>query len=886
MDVITTHNNADFDCLGAMVAASRLYPGALISFPGSQEKNLRDFSVHHPDYLPTVTRAKDIDLNSVTRLIVVDCQQASRIGRFAEILPRPGLEVHIYDHHPVTQDSIRPTGGIIRPCGAVSSIMTAILIDKGITLSPEEATMVMLGVYEDTGRLLFLPTTRDDFLAAAWLLEQGARLNLVADYITQELTTPQVGLLNTLLKNLKTTAINSVNISIAHAACETYIADIAGLAHLMRDMENLDVLFLVVAMENRTYLVARSRIPEVNVGEIMRRFQGGGHATAASAAVHDLPLKQVLKKLDELLRIVVSPHISAGGIMSAPVKTMPAGITLEEAHDLLTRYNCNAMPVMDGERMIGIISRKIVEKALFHDLGKSPVNDYMHTEFLRASPETALPDIQEYMVEGNRRFVPVFTGDLLAGVITRTDLMRHMYGGRRGQPEALYDLESLAFSPKSRSISALIGRRLTAETIELLRELGRTGDRLGLSVYAVGGFVRDLLLGGENLDLDLTVEGDGIFFAERFAETHGGRVRSHPAFRTAVIVRPDGSKIDVASTRLEFYESPGVLPTVERSSLRHDLYRRDFTINTLAFCINSDRFGILTDHFGGLQDLQKRLVRVLHNLSFVEDPTRVFRAIRFEQRLDFRIAPHTENLIRSAVRMNVLEKVGGSRLLNELIQIFNEPDPSAAVGRMAALGLLPSIHPNLKLSPETELVIRESSQLLTWFRLLYLEDACEQWQVYLLALTDRLKQDEFQEACRRLAVPGRIESHVFAHRSQALGILEAVQRRLKHGQEIRNSDIYGWFHGMPLEILLYLAARARHEQVRRFTSRYITRLRHVRQSLDGNDLLELGLQPGPHFSEIMQRLLAARLDGEVSSVEEERTLALSLISAKPRNCVA
>jgi len=880
MNVITTHTNADFDCLGAMIAASRLYPGSLLSFPGSQEKNLRDFIAHHADYLPAVTRARDINLETISRLIIVDCQQASRIGRFAEILDRPGLDVHIYDHHPCTGDSIRHTGGIIRPCGSVSSILTCKLIEQGITVSPEEATMIMLGVYEDTGRLLFLPTTRDDFLAAAWLLERGARLNVVADFISQELTTQQVGLLNTLLKNLKTTAINGVNISIAHAASDSYIADIAGLAHMMRDMENLDVLFLAVSMDTRVYLVARSRIAEVNVGEIMRRFHGGGHATAASATVHDTPLKEVLQKLEELLRIAVSPQAAAGGIMSAPVKTMPAGISLSEARELLTRYNCNAMPVMAGERMIGIISRKIVEKALYHDLGDSPVNDYMHTEFLRATIATPLHELLEYMVTGNRRFVPVFEREQLIGVVTRTDLMRHMYGGRRGQPEALYDVESLTFSPKSRSIAALINRRLNPATIEQLRLLGDTASDLGLSIYAVGGFVRDLLLGTENLDLDVTVEGDGIFFAEHFAELHGGRVRSHPAFRTAVVVRPDGSKIDIASTRLEFYESPGVLPTVERSSLRHDLYRRDFTINTLAFCLNSDRFGILTDYFGGLQDLQQRLVRVLHNLSFVEDPTRVFRAIRFEQRLGFHIAPHTENLIRSAVRMNVVEKVGGPRLLNELIQILSEAEPAGAVTRMAALGLLPSVHPALRLSPETEQVVRESSQLLTWFRLLFLDDPCEQWQVYFLALTDRLKAEEFQETCRRLDIPGRIVTHIFARRGQALTVLDTLQHRLKHGYKIRNSEIHSWFHGLPLEILLYLAARARHEQVRRFTSLYITRLRHVRPELNGNDLLELGLTPGPQFSKIMQSLLAARLDGEISTREEEQTLALAKISAK------
>jgi tRNA nucleotidyltransferase (CCA-adding enzyme) len=879
MDVITTHINADFDCLGSMVAASKLYPGALISFPGSQEKGLRDFITQHPGYLPPLTRAKDIDLDAITRLIIVDCQEASRIGRFAEIIGRPGLEVLVYDHHPTLETSIRPTGGIIRPCGAVSTIMTGLLREQGITLSAEEATLVMLGIHEDTGRLLFVPTTPDDYQAGAWLLEQGAQLNLVSDFITQELTTQQVELLNTLLKNLKTTNFNGVNISITHASSDSYIADIAGLAHLIRDMENLDALFLAVAMENRTYLVARSRIPEVNVGEIMRRFHGGGHATAASATVHDLTLKQVLKRLDELLRLMVTPQVTAGDIMSSPVKTMPLDITIAEARDLLTRYNCNAMPVIDNGRMAGILSRKTVEKALYHDLGNSPVGEFMHTEFMRATPATLLSDIQEYLVEENRRFVPVFDGEHLAGAVTRTDLLRHMYGGRRGQPEALYDLNSLELSPKSRSIATLINRRLPPATTKLLHELGRTGDQLGLPIYAVGGFVRDLILGVENLDLDLTVEGDGIFFAERFAAAQGGRVRSHPIFGTAVVVLPDGSKLDVASTRLEYYESPGVLPTVERSSLRHDLYRRDFTINTLALCINNNRFGVVTDFFGGQHDIQQRSVRVLHNLSFVEDPTRVFRAIRFEQRLAFRIAPHTENLIRSAVRMKVVDKVGGTRLLNELIQILNEREPFGAVQRMAVLGLLPFIHPNLRLSPENERAINESSRLLTWFRLLYLNDLCEQWQVYFLALCERLRNEEFEETCQRLTIPGRIVTHVFSHRRRALAILDTLQRRLKRASDVRNSEIYESFHTLPLEVLLYLAARTLNEEVRRHVSLYITRLRHIRRELDGNSLRELGLAPGPHFSTIMKRLLDARLDGEISSSEEERDLARRLIGS-------
>jgi len=489
-------------------------------------------------------------------------------------------------------------------------------------------------------------------------------------------------------------------------------------------------------------------------------------------------------------------------------------------------------------------------------------------------------------VEGNRRFVPVFVADRLAGAVTRTDLMRHAYGGRRGQPEALYDVEKLEPAPHSNSIAAVINKRLSATTIALLRELGAVGDELGLAVYAVGGFVRDLLLGVENLDMDVTVEGDGIFFAERFAATRGGRVRSHPTFGTAVVILPDDSKVDVASTRLEYYESPGVLPTVERSSLRHDLYRRDFTINTLAFCLNTARFGLMTDYYGGWQDVQKRTVRVLHNLSFVEDPTRVFRAIRFEQRLGFAIAPHTENLLRSAVRMNIFTTIGGRRLLNELILIFMEKEPIAAIERMAALGLLPCIHPNLKLVPESGRVVHEAARVLTWFRLLYLDDACQQWQVYLLALCDGLKHEEFEETCRLLAIPGRVMARVFAQRRHAAGMLDALQRRIRRGPEIRNSEICIWFRDLSLEVLLYLAAAARQEEVKRYVSLYLTRLRQVRCTLDGEALKAMGLRPGPQFRHILERLQAARLDGEIVSDDEELALAAELITPKNRATVS
>jgi tRNA nucleotidyltransferase (CCA-adding enzyme) len=877
MDLVISHVNADFDCLGSLAAAARLYPGALLSFPGSQEKNLRDFCSRHPDLLPSFVRSKDVDLTLITRLILVDCQHSSRIARFAQLLEQAGLEIHLYDHHPPTADSIPATGGCVRPCGATATIMTTLLQERGIEPTPAEATLLLLGIHEDTGRLLFPTTTPEDYRAAAWLLERGARLQLTDEILAPELTSLQVELLHDLLTTLKTSEISGVRISVAHASRSWYVGDIAGLAHMIRDMENLDLLVLVVAMADRVYLVARSRVPEVDVGELLRSFGGGGHAAAASATVKGEPLASVLERLERNLLLAVRPRRTVGQVMSSPVRSVSSDTTVQGARDLLVRYNYSAMPVLQGERLLGFITRKVAEKTVYHGLGDRPVTEVMHTAFMEAAPDTLLDAVMDHMIGGDRRFVPVFEDEKLVGVVTRTDLLRHLHGSSI-HGEALYDLERLAPEPKVRDLGGLLRRRLPAESVQLLELLGTTGDDLGVSVHAVGGFVRDLMLNQENLDLDVTVEGDGIFFAETFGGHHGCRVRPHHAFGTAVVIFPDGRKLDVASTRLEFYDSPGVLPTVERASLRHDLYRRDFTINTLAICLNKSRFGRLLDFFGGQKDLQGKTVRVLHNLSFVEDPTRAFRAIRFEQRLGFRLDTHTEGLLRSAVRAGLVERVGGNRLQGELLHILKEREPAPAIKRMAQLGLLPCIHPELHCGPDSEQLFEELERVLAWYQLLYLDKSVEPWTVWFLALTDRLDSSQYLEVCQRLVLPERLMDRIFGHRHQSLKRLQHLRQALNRGQDVSNSQLYIWLHGLPVELLLYGLARSGKEELRRLVSHYLTRLADVTSLVTGTELKLQGVAPGPAIRLIKERLLAARLDGQVASKDEELVLAKRLAS--------
>lgn len=869
MEVITTHVNADFDCLGSMIAAQKLYPDALMVFSGSQEKGVRDF-LAKSDF--AFTRLKEINLQEISRLIIVDCQHSSRIGSFASILDKQGLEIHVFDHHPDMSDHIPACGGVIRSCGSTSAIMANLLESHDYTLSSAEATAILLGIYEDTGNLTYPGTSADDFISSAWLLGQGAQLSAVSDFLTRELNAEQVSLLNDLLHSMKRVVIGGNDICFASASLDCYMSDISTLAQIMRDMESLDTLFMVVGMGSRVHVVGRSRGTGVHVGEILQYFGGGGHPSAGSATVKDYTVIQVIQRLENLLLSALHQGKDVSSIMSSQVKTITSSSTIAEARSLLTRYNVNAMPVMENDRMIGVISRRIVEKALYHSLDQAAVTDYMHTEFVRLEPGTPIMEVKEYLTGEGHRFAPVFSSDRLVGVVTRTDLFRYLNSvERKISPDKVSD-------DSGQDIVTRLRHVLPHKVFETLRNLGSTGDELGVKVYAVGGFVRDLILGHPNSDLDVTVEGDGILFAEAFASRYECRVKSHKKFGTATIILPDGSKVDVASTRLEYYDSPGVLPTVERSSLKMDLYRRDFTINTLAIALFSESFGRLIDFFSARQDLKEKSIRVLHNLSFVEDPTRVFRAIRFEQRLSFKMAAHTENLIKNSIRMNFLDKLGGRRLLNELIHIFEESEPHLAVERIGSLGALKYIHRSLEDIDGIIPIFKETYHVLTWFELLYLKKPFEKWIIYLLALCSNLSSDDFVETCVRLDIPQRIINRYFEARVDGIKALEKIRAGMyRRNRTLLPSEVCHLLRDLPVEILLHLMART-DEDTRRQFSIYFTNLSMVESIIDGNDLKSLGLKPGPLYKEILDAVLDARLDGRVETREDELELVRTLIS--------
>lgn len=858
MQLIVSHINADFDAFASMLAAQKLYPDAKAVFPGSQEKKLREFI--ETVYPFPALRPKDIDIDKVERLIVVDAKSPDRIDALSALLGRSGVDVHVYDHHKHGEDDIKGSVEIIQNVGATTTIFAELLMEKEIAPTPMEATIMGLGIYEETGGLLYPSTTERDLKAAAWLLKCGANLNLISNYLRSGLSVEEVELLNELASTSREALAGGLSVVLAKASRDQYVGDASPLAHRLMDMQSSDAVVIMLNMQGKVLLIGRSRTPELNMAEVLEEFGGGGHPAAASATIRELPLEIIEERLIGSINDHVKPGRFAIDVMTAPVITVDPSLSIKDAEDRLTKFGVNVLPVVSDGRFTGIISREVVEKAKYHGFMDSKVSDFQTTGVATVEKYTPVRDVERVMMEENQRFMPVMDGDRIIGAITRTDMMRSIYEDylkRKGLGAKLTAEKSYI----RKNVAVLIKHRFSAEICDLLRLAGATAHESGFRAYLVGGCVRDLLRGEENLDLDIVVEGDGVGFARKLGKKISARVTVHERFRTAKVIAGP-MKIDVATARTEYYESPAALPVVEMSSIKKDLYRRDFTINTLAVKLNPSEFGQLVDFFGSQRDIKEKTIRVLHNLSFVEDPTRAFRAVRFAVRFGFKISKHTENLIKLTLRMGLFERLSGARLYEELRLIFEEREPHLVISHLDQYGLLKAIHPSLELSERLEALMLSLQETLLWFELLFTGDKPDAGRMYLAALLSGLGEAERDAALERLSIPRRMHKAVLAD-------MESANNAIKRMPFKEPAAIYDAFSPMDLEAALLCMALSMDDNKKKEVSRYLLDLRRIRPILTGDDLKGLGVPPGPVYTRILNQVLHEKLSGRLSSKDEE-----------------
>lgn len=860
MEIITSHNSLDFDGLAGMVAAEKLYPKAVKVFSGTLSRNVKNFMALYKDHL-LIKQPRDIDSAEVKRMILVDTANANRLGYLKDLSLRKGMDFHIYDHHPYVAGDIQGSITHIQPVGAATTILVEMIREKNIEISTFEATIMALGIYEDTGSMLFTTTTARDMAAAAYLLEKGANLSVVANFMERPFSSEQRDLLQTLMQNTQNYSIENTTIVISHAECKDFIPGLDIITHRLLEVEDCDAVFTVASMQGKIHVVGRSKTDNIKVNQVLKPLGGRGHEKAASAMLKEVDFTDITKIILEESGRSATPALLAGDIMTSPVKTVSMNISMEEAGKLMLRYGHTGMPVIDGEEIVGVISLRDVDKAMKHELGHAPVKGFMTTAVLSVDPATSLAEVQKIMVEKDIGRLPVIDNGKLAGIISRTDILRFLHGDDYPEDhEILYSSDNV----REDNLAGLIKNTLPGELVEVLVQAGETAQQLNMKVYCVGGFVRDLFLRVPNYDLDLVVEGSGETLAKELAGRIHGRTRVHERFGTAIIILPDGNKIDVATARTEFYEFPAALPEVEKSSIREDLYRRDFTINTLAICLNPGNFGQLIDYFGGRQDIENGCIRILYNLSFVEDPTRILRAIRFEQRYNFKIESDTLRFAQDAIARRLLRKLSYKRILQELMLILSERNPLPALTRMGEIGVWQYILPEVDLDKLNYTRLKRVPIVSGWAAEHFSHREVKNWLIYLVIILEGLSQESVSKVSTRYKFD-RYTVRLIEEAREASQLAASIDS----GGQKEFSDIDTIAAGYCNETLLYLLLCLNTEKGWQFTVDYLQAKESVKVETTGYDLKAMGIKPGPIYSRILSELYRLRLNGIITSKEKE-----------------
>ncbi len=890
MEIITTHLEADFDGIASMVAAQKLYPQAHLVLPAGAQPRERNYLAHHPLGIQTPT---SLDLELITRLILVDCQTEDRLGTLGKVLKKQDLSIHIFDHHPPEgQDSLakRAEHLCVASVGATVTLLCEELQARSLPWTPDQASLFALGLYEETGHFSYPNTTPRDFQVGAALIRSGADVNTITKYLRRTWTPPQLGLFNALLQAAQIITLGRRRVLLSTLAWSEYVTDLAPVVQQLGQLHETDAVVVAVAMDGKVQVIGRSRYPDMDMNTLMKKWGGGGHIMASAASVKHLTLVEVEEDLRAELLAQSKTWLPIHQLMTSPVKTVTQETTIKQTERLMTQLGINALPVLDAKgKFKGLTTREDIQKALFHKLSNLPVSHIMQQDVFVATSSTPFEEVQQHMVERNQRVVPILAQKTVVGIFSRTDLLRALHQASH-TPQNIQEMPSSyikdpAPHPRTRHLSGMIKNKLPPPMNELLQQIEELANRLNVRAYLVGGFVRDLLLDIPNFDLDIVIEGDGIQFGKSLAKQLQAQWKVHERFGTVTLTIPKTfglpqlHHLDVATARTEYYEYPTALPTVERSSIKKDLYRRDFTINALAIRLNHIP-GELLDFFGGQRDLKDQVVRVLHSLSFVEDPTRIFRAIRFEQRFGFHISKETLNFIQQAERTEIFHRLSSTRLGNELIRLLREPTPPKGIQRLKNLGLFRFIHHKLPWTPQNISVCTATKKVLDWYEVESSDRKIDQWILYALAWFEPLGPSELIVTWKRLGFSQTLVTTAGDFLQAQAGILRSLNK-----PQVAPSQTHRLLAPWPDEIVLFLMAKAQSQpktqRALHHIRTYVTKGKFVKITLTGDDLDIMGLPKGPAYRKILDQLLAAKLDGLISTTEEEYRLAKTLVAKEP-----
>jgi tRNA nucleotidyltransferase (CCA-adding enzyme) len=884
MDIILTHEQADFDAVASLLGAYLLNEHAAPVLPRRMNRNVRAFLNLFGAELPFI-EPRDLPPNvAIDSVTLVDTQGLVTIKGISA-----RTQVLVVDHH-LPRPDLPPDWSIkTERLGACTTLFVESLLEHdGGALTPAQATLLLLGIYEDSGSLTYTSTTARDVRAAANLLELGADLRIAVEYLNPPLTIGQRRIYEQLLAVAQTRSIHGQTVVYACVQAGDLDEEISSVAHKMRDLLDPDALFLLVWTAEGVRLVARSTTDRINVAALAAHFGGGGHERAAAALIHPdrapgdsilAPLERTCQELERILPEYIKPSVTVGQIMSRRPLVLQPGMLVEKAYPLIQRYGYEGYPVAHpGAKVVGLLTRRAVDRAMAHKLNL-PVEKLMEAGEIFVHPQDTLEHLQNIMATTGWGQVPVVNPESgeITGIVTRTDLLKALSSGETRLLGRM-------------NLAARLEAVLPTARLALLKMVVKMAHEEHQGIYIVGGFVRDLILERPSLDFDVVVEGEAWTLAQRLRNRFGGRIVSHIRFGTAKWwiseARPSLAQalgeegafaahdlpefIDLIGARTEFYEYPTALPTVERSSIKLDLHRRDFTINTLALRLDGRHYGELYDYWGGLNDLRKGLVRVLHSLSFVDDPTRMLRAVRFAVRFTFEIESRTEQLMQDASPL--MRQMTGERLRHELDLILTEERAEDMLARLEGLALLKAICPDLcwrkTFEPALRTVLKEDIPA-AWCLPAHIGHAPIRRALAYLCWLGNLPPPAALACAARLHLQGGLAADL-----NALHLLLPILPDLPGKPP---SQVVASLDAVPVEVLFCAGLLSSDPTVHALLFAYQTKWRKVQASIKGDDLRSRGVPPGPHYRRILGTLRDGWLDGKIQSRQEEEQLLEELL---------
>ena len=879
MEVILTHEQADFDAIAAMLGFHLHHPSATPVLPLSLNLNVQDFLKQYNGALPFLRR-QNLEKETVQRAYLVDTQSLNTIKGMTR-----ATSIYVLDHHDLRHNRPADWEIEIDQVGACTTILVEKLEAAQTELTVIQATLLLLGIYEDTGSMTYVHTTARDVKAVAYLLEQGASLRIANRFLNSPLSPQQITLYDHLLKNSQSLQLHGQQIIIASADASTMTDEISSVAHKLRDLLAPDAIFLIVQTAAGIRIVARSTSDQVNVAEIAAHFGGGGHERASAALIRsgeqeekNLTLETLIDDLHRVINKTILPPITVSELMSTSPTVLSPDTPAEEAAQIMQRYGYEGYPVVRNGKVIGLLTRRAVDRSLAHKLDLT-AGSLMESGEVSVTPQDSLQHLQRVMQKTGWGQIPVVDAARnIIGIVTRTDLLKIITGEGNGRSE-------------QKNLAGDLEKALPAAHLILIKTIARYAHEKNTSAYIVGGFVRDLILNRPSLDFDIVIEGNAIEVCEAIAAHFGGKMTTHSRFGTAkwqidtirdtlaeqlstdtVVIHGDDlpASLDFISSRTEFYDYPTALPTVERSSIKLDLHRRDFTINTLALRLDGAHYGDLYDHWGGLHDLERGLVRVLHSLSFVDDPTRMLRAVRFEQRFGFQIEPRTLELINEAHEM--LATITGQRLEHELALILSETAPQKMLSRLNDLHLLSAIHPDLNWSDEQSACLKKilkATPSPDWNLPDDINGSSRRVCLGYLCWFNQFKAQTIKAIAKRLRFSKTLMKVLLdsAQLSRELHDLKGksasqITYRLESNQDIT---------------LYFLLITTEEKALREMLLQYKRVWQHMRPAANGDTLRRMNIPPGPRYAHVLTALRTAWLDGEIHSPQEETILLKQLL---------